>query len=134
MKRIRRSLSVFFRLFPFIVAFLRDRKRWILFGRGVRRKAGAHEKRAEKLASAVASLGPTFIKLAQLLSARADILPEPYLSAISRLQDRVRPDPTDAVVAVVEDELDRPLSELFQEFDREPTTEPGPGPPLAPAG
>lgn len=120
MSRLRRSVSVIFRLLPFVIAFLRDRKRWILFGRGARRKPHTHQKRADKLASTVASLGPTFIKLAQLLSARADILPEPYLSAVARLQDRVPPDPTDAVVSVVEEELDRPLSELFQEFEREP--------------
>ncbi len=108
------------RLVPFVVAFLRDRKRWVLVGRPASRSAEHHRRRADRLASALASLGPTFIKLAQLLSARADIFPEPYLSAVSRLQDQVPPDPPDEVVAVVEAELEAPVNRVFQEFDREP--------------
>src|SRR3712207_7430531 len=45
----------------------------------------------EELASDVEKMGPTFIKLAQLLSTRADLLPQPYLDALSRLQDDVGP-------------------------------------------
>ena len=119
-KRLTRTLSVFLRLLPFVVAFWRDKRRWFLFGKGASRSAEHHRKRAERLASRIASLGPTFIKLAQLFSARADILPEPYLSTISRLQDRVPPDPADAVVAVIESELEQSVDELFQDFEREP--------------
>lgn len=120
MKRLIRSVSVILSLSPFVVAFLRDRKSWILFGRPVRRREGHHERRAERLAGRLARLGPTFIKLAQLFSARADILPEPYLSAIGTLQDQVPADPADAITAVVEEELDAPVDELFDEFRREP--------------
>ena len=48
---------------------------------------------AEKLAEDLERLGPTFIKLGQLLSTRADLLPAPYLESLSRLQDRVEPFP-----------------------------------------
>jgi len=65
-------------------------------------------------------LGPTFIKLGQLMSARADIFPEPYLTVISALQDQAPPDPTDQIIAVIERELGRPVDEVFDEFDREP--------------
>jgi len=68
----------------------------------------------------VAKLGPTFIKLGQLMSARADIFPEPYLMAIGTLQDQVPPNPTDEIIAVIESELGRPLDEVFDEFEREP--------------
>src|SRR6185369_12169137 len=44
---------------------------------------------AEELAKDLEKLGPTFIKLGQLLSTRADLLPGPYLDALSRLQDRI---------------------------------------------
>jgi predicted unusual protein kinase regulating ubiquinone biosynthesis (AarF/ABC1/UbiB family) len=119
-KRLGRSLSIFFRLLPFIVAFLRDRKRWILLGRPVHRRDKVHNARAKRLTKTIAALGPTFIKLAQLMSARADIFPEPYLSEIGTLQDRVPPDPPDEIVAVIEEELGRPVDEIFGDFEREP--------------
>jgi len=119
-KRLVRSLSVLLRLSPFALAFLRDRKSWILFGRRAERAPGHHEARATRLTDRLAKLGPAFIKLAQLLSARADILPEPYLSEISRLQDRVPPDPAPRIRAVIEAELGRPVGELFEGFQDEP--------------
>jgi predicted unusual protein kinase regulating ubiquinone biosynthesis (AarF/ABC1/UbiB family) len=118
--RLARGFSVFFRLAPFLLAFLRDRKRWILVGGGARRTLDDHERRANQLVAAVATLGPTFIKLAQLFSARADILPEPYLSRIGTLQDQVPADAAQDIIDVIEAELGRPVGELFDAFDREP--------------
>ncbi|HSR43491.1 MAG TPA: AarF/UbiB family protein [Longimicrobiales bacterium] len=120
MRRLARSWSVFVRLSPYLLAFLRDRKRWVLVGRPAKRRAGHHQKRATRLVATIAGLGPTFIKLAQLLSARADILPEPYLTEISTLQDQVPPDPVERILEVVEAELGKPVSEAFDDFDREP--------------
>ncbi len=111
---------MFARLAPFVLGFLRDRRRLVLFGVPARRSLEHHQRRADKLAAACASLGPTFIKLAQLFSARADIFPEPYLSAIGRLQDQVPADPSDAIIAVLEREMGAPVDTIFQEFDREP--------------
>ena len=68
----------------------------------------------------MAKLGPTFIKLGQLMSSRADIFPEPYLTAISALQDQAPPDPTDQIIAIIESQLGRPVDEIFDEFEREP--------------
>jgi len=119
-KRLTRSLSVIVKLVPFAIAFLRDRKTWILFGRRAVRPPGHHERRAERLTARLASLGPTFIKLAQLLSSRADILPEPYLSQISKLQDQVPPDPSDRIRAVIESELGKPTADVFEEFNDVP--------------
>ncbi len=120
MKRLARSLSVLAWLSPFALAFLRDRRRWVLFGQPAERSAGHHERRAARLTARLARLGPTFIKLAQLLSARADILPEPYLSEISKLQDRVPADPAVKIREVIESELGGPVSALFESFDDEP--------------
>ena len=53
--------------------------------------------KAEELASDLEQLGPTFIKLGQLLSTRGDLLPEPYLEALARLQDHIEPFPFDEV-------------------------------------
>ncbi|MDZ7780119.1 MAG: AarF/UbiB family protein [Gemmatimonadota bacterium] len=120
MKRLIRFVSVLWRLTPFAIAFLRDRRRGIVVGRPMRRSAEHHQRRAERLTSRLAALGPTFVKLSQLLSSRADILPEPYLSEVGRLQDQVPADPASEIRAVVEEELGAPVSELFEDFVDEP--------------
>ena len=120
MRSFWRGIRVLVRLTPLVVGFLRDRKRWIVVGSPARRTERHHQRRAEKLVARVAKLGPTFIKLGQLMSSRADIFPEPYLTAISALQDQAPPDPTDQIIAVIERELGRPVDEVFDEFEREP--------------
>jgi ubiquinone biosynthesis protein len=77
--------------------------------------------KAEELADDLEKLGPTFIKLGQLLSTRADMLPAPYLEALTRLQDNVEPFPIEEVEQIVSSELGARLSKLFADFDREPT-------------
>lgn len=74
----------------------------------------------EELAADLEKLGPTFVKLGQLLSTRADLLPEPYLHALSRLQDSVEPFPFAEVQAIVEQELGVKISKAFLSFDEEP--------------
>jgi len=76
--------------------------------------------KAEELASDLESLGATFVKLGQLLSTRGDLLPEPYLDALSRLQDQVEPFPYEDVEQIVSSELGVRISKAFAEFDREP--------------
>jgi len=76
--------------------------------------------KAEELASDLENLGATFIKLGQLLSTRGDLLPQPYLDALSRLQDQVEPFPYEAVEHIVSSELGVRISKAFVEFDREP--------------
>lgn len=120
MRRIARFAWVLLRLQPFLVAFLRDRRRWIVVGRPARRRPGHHERRAARLVKTIAALGPAFIKLGQMFAARADILPEPYLTAVGTLRDQVPPDSPDAIVGVIEKELDGGLADLFESFEREP--------------
>jgi predicted unusual protein kinase regulating ubiquinone biosynthesis (AarF/ABC1/UbiB family) len=115
-----RALVVFARLFPFVVAFLRDRRRFVLFGRPARRTEAEHRRRAERLTTTVAHLGPTVIKLAQVFAARADILPEPYLGAVSTLHDRVPPLAPRVAEGVIAEELGAPVAELFERFDTGP--------------
>jgi len=79
------------------------------------------EPKAEELAADLEKLGPTFIKLGQLLSTRGDLLPEPYLEALGRLQDQVAPFSFAEVEQIVSTELGARISKLFAEFDREPT-------------
>ena len=90
-------------------------------GRGqVNALATTAEPKAEELASDLEKLGPTFIKLGQLLSTRGDLLPEPYLEALARLQDQIEPFSFDEVEQIVSSELGGRISKLFAEFDREP--------------
>jgi ubiquinone biosynthesis protein len=75
---------------------------------------------AEQLAKDLEKLGPTFIKLGQLLSTRADLLPPAYLEALSRLQDDVGPVPLADIQNTVEEQLDIRLSKAFSSFDPQP--------------
>jgi ubiquinone biosynthesis protein len=75
---------------------------------------------AKAFAADLEKLGPTFIKLGQVLSTRADLLPPAYLEALARLQDDVGPFPFDDVERIVQEELGVRLSKAFEEFEREP--------------
>ena len=74
----------------------------------------------EQLAKDLEALGPTYIKLGQLLSTRTDLLPKPYLDALTKLQDDVDPFPFSEVEAIIEEELGVRLSKAFASFDAEP--------------
>jgi len=71
----------------------------------------------EELANDLEKMGPTFIKFGQLLSSRPDLLPEPYLKALARLQDKVKPFPYEQVEEIVSSELGVRISKAFSFFD-----------------
>jgi predicted unusual protein kinase regulating ubiquinone biosynthesis (AarF/ABC1/UbiB family) len=75
---------------------------------------------AEELADDLEKLGPTFIKLGQVLSTRADLLPGPYLDALARLQDQIGPFSFDEVERIVSGELGVRLSKAFSDFETTP--------------
>jgi len=75
---------------------------------------------AEELAKDLERLGPTFIKLGQLLSTRADLLPTAYLDALAKLQDQVDPISYEEVERIVSGELGVRISKAFAEFDTTP--------------
>jgi ubiquinone biosynthesis protein len=74
----------------------------------------------ERFAHLLGELGPTYIKLGQVLSMRSDLLPREYIDALSHLQDGAPEIPFDEVRAVIERGLGRPLEEVFAELDPEP--------------
>lgn len=65
-------------------------------------------------------MGPTFVKIGQLLSSRPDLLSEPYLKALSRLQDKVKPFPFAEVEETITRELGVRMSKAFSSFDPDP--------------
>jgi predicted unusual protein kinase regulating ubiquinone biosynthesis (AarF/ABC1/UbiB family) len=76
--------------------------------------------KADQLAADLERLGPTFVKLGQLLSTRPDLVPPPYIEALSRLQDRVEPFPFEEVEKIVTEELKAKISKVFSAFDPVP--------------
>ena len=75
---------------------------------------------ARHLAWRSKELGPTFVKLGQVLSTRPDLLPPPYIEELSLLQDSVPPEPWADVSRVLEKEFGRPLAEEFASIDPQP--------------
>lgn len=92
-REVPRLWMILWRLVPVVISLLRDRKRWLWFGEPAVRTVRFHEQRAAVIVRDLAALGPTFVKLAQIFASRADLIPEPYLQALSTLTDRVPPVP-----------------------------------------
>lgn len=78
------------------------------------------ERAARDLPDDLERLGPTFVKIGQLLSSRPDLLPEHHRHMLERLQDRVRPFPYSQVEIIVANELGVPISSAFSSFDPSP--------------
>lgn len=74
----------------------------------------------EQLADDLESMGPTYVKLGQVLAGRPDLLPEPYIKALARLQDQVKPFPYEEVERIVTEQLGVRISKAFSEFSVEP--------------
>ena len=82
-----------------------------------RRDSKRHYDRARWLVRQMLTLGPTFIKIGQSLSTRADILPPEYIQAFAQLQDQVPPFDSATAIAVIERELNGSIQTIFQQFN-----------------
>ena len=76
--------------------------------------------RAERVRMVLEELGPTFVKMGQILSTRPDLLPVEYIKELPKLQDDVPSFPFSDVKKIIEDELKQPVNEIFLEFDEQP--------------
>ncbi|MFD1587995.1 ABC1 kinase family protein [Halorientalis brevis] len=114
-----RLLVVTWRFLPLVLTYARDKRRFLLFGSGRSVTPDQQVARAQRLLDTLVALGPTFIKVGQILSTRPDVLPGPYIAVLTRLQDRVPPADWAAVQPILEAELG-PVDEAFDEFDTEP--------------
>ena len=119
--RIRQVATVFIRNGFEDVLQSFDLLSWMGLGRRrVKKPEERLQSRAENFRLTLEELGTTYIKLGQLLSTRPDLLPPVFIEELIRLQDRVEPVPFDGVRAVLEQELSRPLDDVFARFDTEP--------------
>lgn len=78
------------------------------------------EQSPQELVEDLKNMGPTYIKLGQLLSTRPDLLPDEYLDALASLQDDVPPVPFEEVRKIIEDELGTRISKAFKSFEEKP--------------
>ncbi|WP_254271939.1 ABC1 kinase family protein [Haloarcula marina] len=113
-----RFLVVARQFLPLLLAYARDRNRFLLFGSSRQVTSEQRRERATALMDSLLTLGPTFIKLGQLLSTRPDILPPEYIDEFSKLQDRVPPADWEDARQVLESELGS-VDERFATFDTE---------------
>lgn len=97
-------------------------ERFIPFHRSIARYAHRSENysTAQHVRLALEELGPTFVKLGQLLSTRSDLLPPAYLTELAKLQDSLTPVPEAVIREVLETELGGPVEKIFDRFDLTP--------------
>ena len=119
LKAYRRFVVVAYQFLPLLLAYARDRRRFLVFGRGRTPGSETRSRRAERLLSSLLTLGPTFIKLGQLLSTRPDVLPPEYVEQFETLQDDVPAAPWAEAKPVLEEDLG-PVEERFDSFDTDP--------------
>ena len=108
-------IRVFVLLLPVSLALRKDRKKWIKKEYGPEYTLKA-QKNARKLMNTLVSLGPAYIKLGQWLSARADILPQPYMAELAKLQDEVPPAPYEQIDKIIRHDLGQSY-EKFEHID-----------------
>jgi len=106
------------KLLPIIINLRQDRRQWVKReGKNVNEEK--YRRHAHKVLKTFIELGPSYIKLGQWLSTRVDILPQPYLEVLSKLQDDVPPAPFAEVKPIIENELGK-IQAAFEEFDTSP--------------
>ena len=108
-------IKTILKLIPVMVYLRKDRREWVKKeGKNVNEKK--FRRHAERALKTFVELGPSYIKLGQWLSSRADLLPQPYLDVLEKLQDDVLPAPFSDVRPILEIELGA-LDDIFEYFD-----------------
>lgn len=115
-----RFFTIVWHLAPIVISLTRDWRRWIWWGRGVQRTPEFHSRRADRIVSAIATLGPSFVKMAQVFASRSDVIPEPYVGRLSTLTDQVPPVPIGKIRAEIARSYGRTPEELFEQFNDVP--------------
>jgi len=119
LRALWRAVVIVWQFVPLVGTWLRDRRRFFLFGAERDVSSAERSRRARILKETFVDLGPAFVKLGQMLSTRPDALPAEYVDVLSELQDRVPPAPWEEIEPVIDAEIG-PVDEVFDAFDREP--------------
>lgn len=116
--RNRRFIDIWFFVLKLLTDSWLDQKSWSYPG-GVTeaKRIARRKKQAVWIRNTLLELGPTFIKIGQLFSTRADLFPSEYVEELAKLQDRVPAFGYEQVEAIVEQELGKTIGELFYSFD-----------------
>ncbi|HSE97356.1 MAG TPA: AarF/ABC1/UbiB kinase family protein [Blastocatellia bacterium] len=115
--KLAHRIYVFWTLFVFGLYVYTDSKGWM--GRSNHREERLRRQGA-RLRERLIRMGPTFIKIGQMLATRADLLPIEYMDELSSLQDNVPAFSNRKAMKLIEEELGRPMSEIFSEISAEP--------------
>lgn len=108
--------KIVIKLVPILFYLRRDRREWVRReGRNIDKKK--YTKHAEKALAAFIALGPSYIKLGQWLSTRTDVLPQPYLEVLAKLQDDVPPSDFSMIQGIIESEIGS-IGQVFDSFER----------------
>ncbi|HET9613125.1 MAG: AarF/ABC1/UbiB kinase family protein [Nitrososphaeraceae archaeon] len=109
-------LKVLIKLIPILIHLRRDRREWVRReGRNI--DTQKYVRHAEKTLATFIALGPSYIKLGQWLSTRTDVLPQPYLEVLAKLQDDVPPSDFSLVQETLEKEIGK-IDQVFDRFDK----------------
>ncbi len=118
--RLARRATAMLRLtLPTTLAFMRDRRRYLIFGPPRLVSEEVHRQRAQTIKQHIETLGTAFIKLGQLVSARPDLVPAVYIEEIAKLQDGITPLPGKAARRTLEAIYGTRLEAVFERFDDE---------------
>ena len=117
LRALWRAVVVSLQFLPFVWAWARDRKRFLVFGRARSVASEQRTERARRLKATFIELGPAFIKLGQMLSTRPDALPGEYIEVLSELQDKVPPEAWSEIEPLLGAEFGEPVQERFDRFD-----------------
>jgi predicted unusual protein kinase regulating ubiquinone biosynthesis (AarF/ABC1/UbiB family) len=113
-----RRIYVTWTLFSFATFVYLDSKNF--FGKKNTKREQKLRLQAQRLRGRLIRLGPTFIKVGQMLGTRADLLPIEYVDELSRLQDNVPAFDNEQAMAIIESELQRPVQEIFAQISQTP--------------
>jgi predicted unusual protein kinase regulating ubiquinone biosynthesis (AarF/ABC1/UbiB family) len=116
--RNRRRIDIWLFVLTFLFQLWRDSKSWTyLGGYSDEKRQKRRQAQAVWIREGLLELGPTFIKVGQLFSTRADLFPPEYVEELAKLQDRVPAFDFEQVASTIDKDFGKPVSELFRSFD-----------------
>ena len=119
--KLRRRIDIWLFVLSFLFRIWRNNRKWTYPGGFTPEKLAARTRiQAVWIRESLLELGPTFIKVGQLFSTRADLFPIEYVEELSKLQDRVPAFAYEQILEIIETDFGKPITKLFRNFDPTP--------------